>query len=282
MRKSGRRLPSTLLTADARNNAKSCENRDLIFTRTKTVDAFDRRCPQQCETLRNCERTNFHKGLPGEAGPTVIGRWLALPPLTLARCRCWCCLAWRKAEQAQAYVSEAGGPHTASAGRERAARQPKQGSKEEASRHAVSMKALHRARWTLRVYLSTRVLRNFFPRAVTLLCVRRAALNIFTRTRALLQVQKHAAALWCLGPIHVSLTLRVCVCMYLHRRVHSLALSVLLPRWVVMTLHLVVKMHLFQFIHTPVCGWPVEHPFGDDTDRNMRTQLPNQVPARFT
>ena len=83
------------MTADARNNAKSCENRDLIFTRTKTVDAFDRRCPQQCETLRNCERTNFHKGLPGEAGPTVIGRWLALPPLTLARCRCWCCLAWR-------------------------------------------------------------------------------------------------------------------------------------------------------------------------------------------
>ena len=26
---------------------------------------------------------------------TVIWRWLALPPQALARCRCWCCLAWR-------------------------------------------------------------------------------------------------------------------------------------------------------------------------------------------
>ena len=42
-------------------------------------------------------------------------------------------------------------------------------------------------------------------------------------------------------------------------------------------------LNLFHsHLHIPVCGWPVEHPFGDDTDGNMRTQLPNQVHARFT
>jgi hypothetical protein len=74
-------------------------------------------------------------------------------------------------------------------------------------------------------HLCTRVLRSSFSLAVTLLCVHRAALHIFTRIRALLRVRTHAATLWRLGPIHARLTLRVCVLMYVHRSVHSLAIE---------------------------------------------------------
>jgi hypothetical protein len=68
-----------------------------------------------------------------------------------------------------------------------------------------------------------------------LLCVRRAALHIFTRMRALLRVRTHAATLW---PPFASLG---CHCTALCR---------------------VDALNLFHSLHIPVCGLPGEHPSG--------------------
>ena len=65
-----------------------------------------------------------------------------------------------------------------------------------------------------------------FSRAVELLCVHWADLHICTRLRALLRARNHAATLLYPAPMHVCLTLRVCLCMLGRRSARSLALRV--------------------------------------------------------